>query len=98
MRDVHMAKKKDKDKKSKRKTNEEEKTAGKARRERKREREKNLHLSKIYGNRTVGFRRSKRQSLSKRRKLRMVTKILEFHQTPRGREFPTWVIFSLKVI
>ena len=44
-------------------------------------------LSKIYENQTVGFRRSKRQSRSKHRELRMGTKILEFRQTPRGREF-----------
>ena len=38
-------------------------------------------LSKIYGNRTVGFLRSKRQSWSMHRKLHVGTKILEFHQT-----------------
>ena len=46
-----------------------------------------LFLSKIYENRTVGFHRSKRQSLSMQRELRVGTKILEFRQTPRGREF-----------
>ena len=44
-------------------------------------------LSKIYGNRIVGFRRSKRQSSSTHRELRVGTKILEFRQTPRDREF-----------
>ena len=44
-------------------------------------------LSKIYGDRTDGFRRSKRQSSSTHRELRVSTKILEFRQTPRGREF-----------
>ena len=57
-------------------------------RERKRNKKKFfLLLSKIYGNRTVGFRRSKRQSRSTHRELRVGTKILEFRQTPRGREF-----------
>ena len=44
-------------------------------------------LSKIYENWTVGFRRSKRQNRSTHRELRMGTKILEFHQTSRGKEF-----------
>ena len=58
------------------------------RNEQERERKKRVPLlSKIYGNRTVGFRRSKRQSRSTHRELRVGTKILEFHQTPRGREF-----------
>ena len=42
---------------------------------------------KIYGNRIVGFRRSRRQSRSMQRELHVGTKILEFRQTPRGREF-----------
>ena len=46
-----------------------------------------LLLSKIYRNRTASFRRSKRQSQSTHRELHMGTKILEFCQTPRGREF-----------
>ena len=56
----------------------------------KREREKKKKvslLSKIYGNRTVGFHRSKRQSRSMHRELHVSTKILEFRQTPRVREF-----------
>ena len=44
-------------------------------------------LSKIYKNWTISFRRSKRQSRSTHRELCVGTKILEFHQTPRGREF-----------
>ena len=44
-------------------------------------------LSKIYGNRTVGFIRSRRQSRSTHRELHVGTKILAFCQTPRGREF-----------
>ena len=44
-------------------------------------------LSQIYGNHTVGFRRSKRQSRSTYRELRVGTKILKFRQPPRGREF-----------
>ena len=57
-------------------------------RERERERkEKKSFLSKIYGNRIVGFRRSKMQSRSSHRELRVDTKILKFRQIPRGREF-----------
>ena len=44
-------------------------------------------LSKIYGNRIVDFHWSKRQSRSTHRELRVGTNILEFRQTPRGREF-----------
>ena len=44
-------------------------------------------LFEIYGNRTIGFRWSKRQSRSTHRELCVGTKILEFRQTPRGREF-----------
>ena len=39
-------------------------------------------LSKIYRNQFIGFLRSKRQSWSMYRELRMGTKILEFHHTP----------------
>ena len=66
----------------------------KAKRERegemnKREREKKKVplLSKIYGNRIVGFSRSKRKIRSTHYELRVGTKILEFRQTLRGREF-----------
>ena len=60
--------------------------------EREREREKRgvereKLLSKIYGNRIVGFRLSKWQSRSTHRELHVGTKILEFHQTPQGRKF-----------
>ena len=44
-------------------------------------------ISKIYGNRIVGFRQSKKQSRATHRELRVGTKILEFRQTSRGREF-----------
>ena len=44
-------------------------------------------LSKIYGNQTVDFYRSRRHSCFTRQGLRMSTKILAFHQTPKGREF-----------
>ena len=57
------------------------------RRERERGKKKVSLLYKIYGNRIVGFRRSKRQSQFTHRELRVGTKILEFCQTPRGREF-----------
>ena len=59
------------------------------RREASREREKKgfLLLSMISGGRTVGFRPSKRESYFTQRELRVGTKILEFRQTLRGREF-----------
>ena len=59
-----------------------------------------LHLlSKFDGDRTIGFRLSKRQSPSTRQKLRIGTRIWGFGQTPRARGFPpTWVIFGLKAI
>ena len=44
-------------------------------------------LSKIYEDWTVGFRPSKRQSSSTRRELPVGTKIWEFRQTLKGREF-----------
>ena len=50
-------------------------------------------LSKIYGNRIVGFRRSKRQSRSTHRELYVGTKISEFRQTPQGREFSYFAYF-----
>ena len=46
-----------------------------------------LFFFKIYENWIVGFCRSKRQSRSTYRELHVGTKILEFHQTLRGREF-----------
>ena len=61
--------------------------------------EKLYLLSKIYGDRAVGFRRSKRQSLSTRRELHVGTRILGFHQTLRGRGFSsTLVILGMRVI
>ena len=44
-------------------------------------------LSQIYGNRTVDFCRSRRQSWSTRRELSVGTNILAFRQTSRGRKF-----------
>ena len=50
--------------------------------ERERERGKMIFslLSKIYGNRIIGFHRSKRQSRSTPQELHVGTKILEFRQ------------------
>ena len=65
-------------------------TEKKKERERVREKrrvEREKLLSKIYGIRTIGFHWGKRQSRSTHRELRVGTKILEFRQTPRGREF-----------
>ena len=64
------------------------------RRKEKREREKGKKslLSKIYGNRIVGFRRSKRQSRSTHRELRVDTKL---HKVGN---FPTLNIFILKAM
>ena len=70
-----------------------------AREEREREKGKNiifLLLSKIYGNQTVGFHRNKRQSPSTHRELSVGAKILEFRQTPRGREFSYFEYFYSK--
>ena len=50
----------------------------KKREKEKREVEREKIISKIYGNWTIGFRRSKRKSRSTHRELRMGTKILEF--------------------
>ena len=61
MRDGHMEKK---DKKSKKKEKKRKENGGRARREREREIKGIFFslLSKIYGNRTVGFHRPKRKS------------------------------------
>ena len=86
----HVSKFKKKDKKEEDKSQKErknERTGEGEREEREREWKKNSLLSKIYGNRTIGFHRNKRQSRSTHRELRVGTKILEFHQTSRGREF-----------
>ena len=81
----------EKDKKSKGKKKRYEKTTEmeSEKREREGEREKDFFslLSKIYGNRTLGFRWRKRKSRSTNLELRVGTKILEFHQTSIGREF-----------
>ena len=61
--------------------------------------EKLYLLSKIYGDRAIGFRWSKRQSSFTRRELRVGTRIWGFRQTPRGRGFPpTLVILGIRVI
>ena len=44
-------------------------------------------LSKIPGNRTVGFRRSKKGKRSTWSRLRVDPGFVEFPQTPRGRSF-----------
>ena len=74
---------------TKRKEKEEEKKReGMRRRERERKEKKGFPLLfKIYGNRVVGFRRSKRQSSSTRRELYVGMRIWGFLQTPRGRGF-----------
>ena len=46
-----------------------------------------LFISQIYGNRTVDFCRSRRQSWSTRRELHVDTKSLAFRYTSRGRKF-----------
>ena len=75
----HFAKKK--------KTNSDREGGEKSRERERKYSEKLYLLSKIYGNRTVGFRRSKMQSRSTHRELHVSNKILEFRQTPRGKEF-----------
>ena len=56
-------------------------------------------LSMINGDRTVNFRRSKRQSFSMRLELRVGTRIRGFRQTLRGRGFsPTLFNSYLRVI
>ena len=46
-----------------------------------------LFLFYIYGNRTVDFYQTRRQSWSTRRELRVGTKSLAFRHTSRGRKF-----------
>ena len=53
-------------------------------------------LSQIYGNRTSDFYRSRRQSWTTRRELRVDTKILAFRQTLRGRKFSGLCYFEPK--
>ena len=74
------------------------------RRTRMRERETNfyfifffsLFLYHIYGNRTVDFYRSRRQSWTMRRELRVGTNILAFRQTSGGRKFSYLCYFEPK--
>ena len=53
-------------------------------------------LSKIYGNWIVDFHRSRRQSWTTRRELRVGTNILTFCQTSRGRKFSYLCYFEPK--
>ena len=55
-----------------------------------------LFLSQIYENQTIDFRRSRRQSWSTRRELRVGTKSLAFHHTSRGRKFSYLCYFESK--
>ena len=69
----------------------------KERKEKKEEekRSENLHLlSRFYGDWTIGFRQSKRQSSSTRRELRVGTRIRGFIQTLRGRGFSPTRFYS----
>ena len=67
----------------------------------KREKERDFYrkrvqlLSKFLGDRTVGFRRSKKQSCSPRQGLRVGTGLGEFRQTPKGRGFLLLGLFSV---
>ena len=78
-------------------------------REREKERKENkeeerrsekLHLLyRFYGDWTISFRRSKRQSSTMQRELRVGTRIRGFLQTPRGRGFsPTLISLGLRAI
>ena len=51
-------------------------------------------LSKIPGNRTVGFRQSKKGKHSTRSRLRVDPGFVEFPQTPRGRIFSILEFYS----
>ena len=68
--------------------------------ERRRRRREKLHLLyRFPDNRTVGSGRSKRESWSTHRELRVGTKISRFRQTSRGRGFsPTWFNSCLRAI
>ena len=54
-----------------------------------------LLLSKIYGNQAIGFHRSEKKSWSTHQELLVGTKILEFRQTPRGKDFSYFGLFSI---
>ena len=72
----------------------ERKLEGKSGREKGEKRTKRLLiLSRFPGDPVVGVRRSKRQSRSPRRELRMETRIGEFRITPRGRGFSYSMLF-----
>ena len=68
--------------------------------EKKKMRSEKLHiLSRIHRDRAVVFHRSKRQSSTTRRELRVSTRIRGFLQTLRGMGFsPTLVIFCVRAI
>ena len=53
-------------------------------------------FSQIYGNQTIDFRRSRRQSWTMRRELRVDTNILAFCQTSRGKKFSYLCYFEPK--
>ena len=73
-----------------RRKNEEKKKIKKEKNREEDKRSEKLHLlSTFYGNRTVGFHWSKRQSYSMRQELRVRTRILGFCQTLRDRGFPS---------
>ena len=55
-----------------------------------------LLLFQIYGNRTIDFCRSRRQSWFTRRELRVGTNILAFRQSSRGRKFSYLCYFEPK--
>ena len=55
-----------------------------------------LFLSQIYGNWTVDFHRSRRQSWYTRRELRIGTNILAFCQTLKDRKFSYLYYFEPK--
>ena len=55
-----------------------------------------LFLSQIYENRIVDFHRSKRQSRTTRRELRVGTNILTFYQTLKYRKFSYLCYFKPK--
>ena len=82
------------------KEKEKEKKKKEKKRKKKEKMSKKLHLlSRIYEDRVVGFRQSKRQSSSTQRELHVGTRNRGFFQTPRGRGFShTLVIFCLRAI
>ena len=71
----------------------------KEKKEEERGNEKLYLISRFNGDRTVGFRWSKKQSSSTRRELHVGMRIWGFNQTPRGRGFsPNLVTFGLRAI